>query len=102
MHILESRRCYNAIPLVHYFYVKTKMLADFQIRINTPLRKKLFPFLYYFGIVTLRLRGKNCIVKNQEWFVFPESRYINLNRVTASMEKISSINKLIQEILGSH
>ena len=37
MHISESKRCYNVIHLVHYFYVKMKMLADFQICISVPL-----------------------------------------------------------------
>ena len=36
-HISESKRCYNVIPSVHYFYVKTNMLADFQIWISVPL-----------------------------------------------------------------
>ena len=45
-HFTYLRRAYlrkqkvlnNVIPSVHYFYVKTKMLADFQICINVPLR----------------------------------------------------------------
>ena len=35
MHISESKKCY-VIPLVDYFYVKTRMLADFQI-ITVPI-----------------------------------------------------------------
>ena len=34
MHISESKRCYNVIPSVHYFYVNTKMSVDFQICIS--------------------------------------------------------------------
>ena len=34
---LKSKRCYNVIPSVHYFYVKANMLADFQIWISVPL-----------------------------------------------------------------
>ena len=37
VHISESKRCYNVIPSVHYFHVKTEMLADFQICISVPL-----------------------------------------------------------------
>ena len=37
MHISESKRFYNVTPSVHYFYVKTQMLADFQICISAPL-----------------------------------------------------------------
>ena len=37
VHISESKRCYSVIPSVHYFYVKMKMLADFQICISVPL-----------------------------------------------------------------
>ena len=35
--ISESKMCYNVIPSVHYFYAKTKMLADFQICVSVPL-----------------------------------------------------------------
>ena len=38
VHISKSKRRYNLIPSVHYFYVKTKMLAEFQICISVPLR----------------------------------------------------------------
>ena len=44
MHISESKRCYNVLPLVHYFYVKTKILADFQIFISVPLSPPSFNF----------------------------------------------------------
>ena len=37
LHISERKWCYNVIPSVHCFYVKTKMLADFQICISVPL-----------------------------------------------------------------
>ena len=43
------------------------------------LRKKLFFLLLCFGIVIFRLGGKNCVVKNEKWIVFPESRYVNSN-----------------------
>ena len=33
----ESKRCDNVIPLVHCFYLKTKVLADFQISISVTL-----------------------------------------------------------------
>ena len=44
--------CYNVIISVHYFYVKTKMLAGFQICISVPLTDdginlKTLRFLYY-------------------------------------------------------
>ena len=42
--ISESKRCYDVIPSVHYFYVKTKMLADFQICISD-LQLELFYLL---------------------------------------------------------
>ena len=34
----ESKRCYNKIFSVHYFYAKTNMLADFQICVSVPLK----------------------------------------------------------------
>ena len=37
VYISESKRRYNVIPSVYYFYVKTKMLANFQICISVPL-----------------------------------------------------------------
>ena len=37
VYISESKRYYNVQPLVCYFYVKTKMLANFQICISVPL-----------------------------------------------------------------
>ena len=40
MHISSSKRCYNVIPWVHYFYVKMKMSADFKICISVPLKLK--------------------------------------------------------------
>ena len=40
MHILESIRCFNVIPLENYSYVKTKMLADVQICISVPLIRR--------------------------------------------------------------
>ena len=33
---LRSKRCYTVIPSVHYFYAKTKMLANFQVCISVP------------------------------------------------------------------
>ena len=38
VHISQSKRCYNVIPSVHYFLVKTKLLTDFQICISIPLK----------------------------------------------------------------
>ena len=37
VYISESKSYYNVQPLVCYFYVKTKMLANFQICIGVPL-----------------------------------------------------------------
>ena len=36
--ISESKRCYDVIPSIRYFYIKTNILADFQICISVPLR----------------------------------------------------------------
>ena len=33
----------------------------------------------FFGIVIFWVGGKTCIVKNEKWIVFPESRYVNSN-----------------------
>ena len=40
MDITESKRYFNVIPLVHYFYVKTNVLEDFKICISVPLNLK--------------------------------------------------------------
>ena len=40
MDISESKRCYKVIPSVHYFYIETNMLADFQICISGPLKER--------------------------------------------------------------
>ena len=43
------------------------------------LRKKLFfIFILCFGIMILRLGGKNCVVKNEKW-IFPKSQFVNSN-----------------------
>ena len=42
LHISERNWCYNAIPSGHCFYVKTKILVDFQICISVPLTLLLF------------------------------------------------------------
>ena len=34
---LKSKQCYNANPLAYCFYVKTKILIDFDIYISVPL-----------------------------------------------------------------
>ena len=44
MHISETKRFYNVIPSIHYFYAKTKMLADFQICISIPYSLKAMFF----------------------------------------------------------
>ena len=41
MDISESKRCYNVIPSVHYFYIKTNKLADFQICTDVPLKNAI-------------------------------------------------------------
>ena len=45
--ISESKRCYNVISSVHYFYIKTNMLADFQICISVPLSHPKFQHISY-------------------------------------------------------
>ena len=35
----------------------------------------------FFGIVIFGVVGKNCIVKNEKYIVFPKSKYVNLNIV---------------------
>ena len=40
MHISKSKMCYYKISSVHYFYVKTELIADFQICISVPLTGK--------------------------------------------------------------
>ena len=37
--------------------------------------------------MTFRLGGKNCVVKNEKWIVFPESRYVNSNPVLDKLQK---------------
>ena len=36
-HISKSKRCFNMKSSTHYFHLKTKALADFQICISIPL-----------------------------------------------------------------
>ena len=51
-------RCYNVIPSIHYFYIKTKMFADFQIYISIPLKLLiLFKVILQFWS-TLNLQDK--------------------------------------------
>ena len=53
----ESKRCYNMKPSVHYFCVKTKMLADFQICISAPLIPKVLsveaPHIFIIRILAM-------------------------------------------------
>ena len=69
VHILESKRFYNVIPSVHYFHVKTKMVADFQICISVPLNKVIWLF-----IITRPACDKEKIVFNSSFLSF--SKYI--------------------------
>ena len=36
-HVSKSKGCFNAKSLTYYFYMKTNILADFQICISIPL-----------------------------------------------------------------
>ena len=47
MYISKSKTCYNVIPSVHYFYVKTSMLPGFQICISAPLIGGLRPVFLF-------------------------------------------------------
>ena len=38
LHISKSKTCFNVKFPTYYFHMKTKILADFQICINVPLR----------------------------------------------------------------
>ena len=49
---LKKSRCFNVKPSAHYFRMKTKILADFQICFSVPLKSKR---RYYFS-KTLHLR----------------------------------------------
>ena len=40
MGVLNSKCCYNGKPLACFFYLKTKISADFQNCISVPLRRK--------------------------------------------------------------
>ena len=57
------------IPSVHYFHVKTKMVADFQICISVPLNKVIWLF-----IITRPACDKEKIVFNFSFLSF--SKYI--------------------------
>ena len=57
MHISESKRCYNVIPSVYYFYVKTKMLADFQICISVSSIFLTFVSLFSFIVYLVRFNN---------------------------------------------
>ena len=53
--------------------------------ILTVTARKSFVFIYrftkqnlHFSIAIFWVGGKNCIVKNENCIVFPESRYVNL------------------------
>ena len=37
MHTSKSKRCFNEKSSTYYFYMKTKMLQDFQMWISAPL-----------------------------------------------------------------
>ena len=39
--ISKRKQCYNAKPSEYYFYLKTKILVDFHICINVPLKQRL-------------------------------------------------------------
>ena len=53
MDILESKTCYNVIPSVYYFYIKTNVLADFQICISAPLSFGKFSAIYIFAFPSI-------------------------------------------------
>ena len=39
-HISESKKCFNLKSSTYYFHMKTVILADFQICISVPFKKK--------------------------------------------------------------
>ena len=63
MFISESKRSYNAKPSAYYFYVRTKISAEFYICISVPLI--LFMFLclmlrlYQAGIYLFKVNNRN-------------------------------------------
>ena len=64
MDISESKRCYNVIPSVHYFYIMTNTLADFQICISVPLIPIWHIFLVRsFFLITLKMFPISTLLK---------------------------------------
>ena len=70
-----SQKCYDVIPSVHYFYVKTKMLVDFQIWISLSLKRFYYKLsacvsqsLFTVSMV-LRLTYTNFVIVNYGSFV---------------------------------
>ena len=47
--ISKSKRCFNAKSSTYYFQMKTKILADFQICINVPLKSGQNKFCFYIS-----------------------------------------------------
>ena len=45
----------------------------------------------FFAIVIFWVGGKTCIVKNEKWIVFPESRYVNSNPANLSKNYLVTI-----------
>ena len=84
IHTSKSKMCYNVIISVHYFYIKTKMLAGFQICISVPLTDdginlKTLRFLYYskfrylFVLIIFQLFQFNYDVTEARRVVLPDS-----------------------------
>ena len=67
MHISESKRCYNVIPSVHYFYAKTKILADFQICVSVPLKFVYLVKLQSSRSTTLSPKNLKSISNFEDW-----------------------------------
>ena len=55
-HISESKKCFNVKPSTHYFHMKTRILADFQICISVPSKQKNKQLLHFY----LTYKSKQC------------------------------------------
>ena len=78
-HISKSKRCFNVKSSTYYFYIKTRISADFQIWISVPLKflcRTILPISWIYLQMIFLVFVYYCQVCKSYWYVKTHSFYI--------------------------
>ena len=114
----ENKRCFNVKSSTYYFYMKTKILAEFQICISVPLNENnvmveryvLFGWIIVrktrtltdFGLVwkaltILRMVGE--LVESDDFFLLSSDSRIDDNKCLNSLEIVTELIVCAEELI---